>query len=136
MDRAVRRLRIAYWVGAIVDAAAGAQMLSPRLIAAMMGLQDFRPGPDFAYAMGMGAALMFGWTALLLKADRAPIERRDVLVLTVIPVIAGLVLNEIAAVRSGFLSLLAVQPIWVLQLALALLFLTAWRRANRAASNA
>src|SRR5271165_5175226 len=106
MDRAVRRLRIAYWVGAIVDAAAGAQMLSPRLIAAMMGLQDFRPGPDFAYAMGMGmgAALMFGWTALLLWADRAPIERRDVLVLTVIPVIAGLVLNEIAAVRSGFLS--------------------------------
>ena len=55
MDRAVRWLRIAYWIGAIVDAAAGIQMLSPRLFAVMMGLQDFRPGPDFAYAMGMGA---------------------------------------------------------------------------------
>ncbi len=99
-----------------------------------MGLGDFRPGPDFSYAMGMGAALMFGWTALLLWADRSPIERRDVLGLTVVPVIAGLVPNEIAAVRSGFLSFLAVAPIWVLQLALAILFLTAWRRANQAAA--
>ena len=77
---------------------------------------------------------MFGWTALLLWADRAPIERRGVLVLTVFPVIAGLALNEIAAVRSGFLSLLAVAPTWVLQLALAILFLTAWRCSNRTAA--
>ena len=134
MDRAVRGLRIAYWVGAIVDAAAGVQMLSPRLFAATMGLGDFRPGPDFGYAVGIGAALMFGWTALLLWADRAPVERRDVLVLTVVPVIAGLALNEMAAVRSGFLSFLAAAPIWVLQFALAFLFLTVWRHANRAAA--
>ena len=82
MNPVVRGLRTAYWVGAIVDAAAGVQMLSPRLFATMMGLGDFRPGPDFSYATGMGAALMFGWTALLLWADRAPIERRSVLLLT------------------------------------------------------
>ena len=77
---------------------------------------------------------MFGWTALLLWADRAPLERRDVLVLTVVPVIAGLALNEIAAVRSGFLSAPAVAPIWALQVVLAVLFLTSWRAANRAAA--
>jgi hypothetical protein len=93
-------------------------MLSPRLFAGMMGLQNFRPGPDLAYAMGTGAALMIGWTALLLWADRAPVERRDALVLTVIPVIESLALNEIVAVCSGFLSLLAVAPIWILQIAL------------------
>jgi hypothetical protein len=109
-------------------------MLSPRLTAFMMGLGDFRPGPDTAYAMGMGAALMFGWTALLLWADRAPMERRDALALTVVPLIAGLALNEAAAVRPGFLSLLAVAPIWALQIVLASLFLTTWRRANRAAA--
>lgn len=132
MDTAIRGLRIAYWAGAIVDAAAGLQMLSPRLYGFMMGLKDFHPGPDYAYAMGMGAALMFGWTALLLWADRAPMERRDVLALTVVPVIAGLALNEIAAVRSGFLSPLSVAPIWALQLVLAVAFLASWRRANRA----
>src|SRR5208283_903577 len=126
MYREVRQLRIAYWIGAIVDAAAGVQMLSPRLFAFGMGLGDFRPGPDFAFAMGMGAALMFGWTALLLWADRAPIERRGVLALTVVPVIAGLALNEVVAVRSGFLSPTAVAPIWALQVVLAALFLTTW----------
>ncbi len=132
MDDAVRRLRIAFWVGAVVDAAAGVLMLSPRAFAVGMGLREFRPGPDYAYAMGMGAALMFGWTALLLWADRAPMERRDVLALTVVPVIAGLALNEIMAVRSGFLSPLAAAPILALQVVLAALFLTSWRRANRA----
>jgi hypothetical protein len=134
MDRTVRRLRIAYWIGAIVDAAAGVQMLSPRLSAFMMRLADFRPGPDTRYAVGMGAALMFGWAALLVWADRAPIERRDILALTVVPVIAGLALNEIAAVRSGFLPLLAVAPVCALQVVLAALFLTSWRAANRAAA--
>ena len=52
----------------------------------------------------MGAALMFGWTALLLWADRAPVERRDVLLLTVFPVVVGLAVNEAAAVATGFLS--------------------------------
>ena len=52
MSPVVQGLRIAYWVGAIVDAAAGIQMLSPRLFAATLGLRDFRPGPEFAYAMG------------------------------------------------------------------------------------
>ena len=37
----------------------------------------------------------------------------DVLGLTVVPVIAGFVLNEIAAVLCGFLSFLAVVLIWV-----------------------
>ena len=110
-------------------------MLSPRLFAFGMGLNDFRPGPDFRYAMGMAAALMFGWTALLLWADRTPMARRDVLALTVAPVIAGLALNEIAAVRPGFLSPLSVAPVWTLQLVLAVAFLMTWRRANRAAAS-
>lgn len=109
VDAAVRRLRFAFWVGAIVDAAAAVQMLSPRLFAYMMGLGEFRPGAAYVYAMGLGAALMFGWTALLLRADPAPMERRDELALTVFPVIVGLALNEVFAVRSGFLSVASVR---------------------------
>ncbi len=114
MDDARRWLRISCWVGAVVDALAGVQMLSPRLFAFGMGLKDFHPGPDVRYAMGMGAALMFGWTALLLWADRRPIERRDVLALTVVPVIVGLAVNEAFGVASGFLSAAFAAPIWAL----------------------
>ena len=72
---AIRWLRIAYWVGAVVDLAAGAQMLRPPLFAFGAGAAGFAPGADYRYAMDMGASLMFGWTALLVWADRKPVER-------------------------------------------------------------
>ena len=52
--------------------------------------------------MGMGASLMFGWTVLLLWADQKPLERKAVLLITLLPVVLGLALNEIIAVRAGF----------------------------------
>jgi len=132
MTNAIRWLRISYWVGAIVDVAAGAQMLCPPLFALGMGLTTFNPGPEYRYAMGMGASLMFGWTALLLWADRRPIERMGVLPLTVVPVIAGLALNQAAGVGSGFLSVAAATPIWALQAVVSALFLVSYGVARRA----
>jgi hypothetical protein len=112
---AVRWLRISYWAGAILDALAALSMLSPDLFAATNGLPDFRPGADYRYAMGMGASLMLGWTALLLWADRKPLERKGVLLITLAPVVLGLVLNEVVAVREGFLSALTMVPVWIAQ---------------------
>jgi hypothetical protein len=132
MTSAVRWLRISFWVGAIVDLVAGVQMLCPPLFAFGMRLTNFTPGPEYRYAMGMGASLMFGWTALLLWADRRPIERMGVLPLTVVPVIAGLALNEAAGVGSGFLSLAAAAPIWALQAAISALFLVSYGVARHA----
>jgi hypothetical protein len=132
MANAIRWLRVSYWVGAIVDLAAGVQMLCPPLFAFGMGLTNFNPGPDYRYAMGMGASLMFGWTVLLLWADRRPIERMGVLPLTVVPVIAGMALNEAAGVGSGFLSVAAAAPLWALQAVLSGLFLVSYGLARRA----
>lgn len=130
---AVRWLRRCYRAGALLDALAAASMLSPRLFAATNALADFRPGEDYRYAMGMGASLMIGWTVLLLWADRRPLERRGVLPITLCPVVAGLVLNEIVAVRRGFLPLATTAPIWLVQAILTVAFLVAYARAERAA---
>ena len=121
-------------IGAAIDAAAGIQMLSPKLFAVGMGLSDFWPGADWRFAAGMGGGpdvRMDG--ALLLWADRAPVERRDVLLLTVFPVVVGLAVNEAAGVATGFLSAAFTAPIWALQLALSALFLESWRRGRAAA---
>lgn len=134
MADAIRWLRISYWVGAVVDAAAAVQMLWPPLFGFGMGLPDFNPGADYRYAMGMGASLMLGWTALLLWADRKPMERRGVLPLTVFPVIAGLASNQARGVWVGFLPALAVLPIWALQVGLGALFLASYWRACRASA--
>ena len=106
-------------------------MLSPRLFAATNRLPDFHPGIEYRYAMGMGASLMLGWTALLLWADRKPVERKGVLLITLLPVVLGLVLNEIVAVRAGFLSPLMTLPVWIVQGIITALFvfsyLNAWK---------
>jgi hypothetical protein len=121
--RAVRWVRIGYWCGAITDLLAVVAMVFPGIGAALYGLEDFRPGSDYSYAIDTAAALMLGWTALLIWADRRPLERKGVLVLTVCPVITGLVLGEIIAVRSGFLPLVNVIPTLVVQVALSVLLL-------------
>lgn len=127
---AVQWLRASYRVGAAVDAAAAVQMLNAWLFGLGMGLGGFAPGDDYRYAMGMGASLMLGWTALLLWADRSPVERRGVLLLTVL-VIAGLAANQLVAVRAGFLPLGPVAAIWGLQAALTVVFLYSYVVADR-----
>jgi hypothetical protein len=116
-------VRTACWIGAITDAGAAVQMLFPQVFAFAYKPNAFQPGPEYAFAMGMGASLMIGWTALLLWAARRPIERSGVLPLTVVPVIVGLVLNEIAGVARGFVPIGPLVPVFVLQLALSALFL-------------
>jgi hypothetical protein len=136
MEKTVRRLRISYWTGAVIDAGAAVQMLVPSLFGVMNGIPGFAPGSDYRFAMGMGASLMLGWTVLLLWADRKPIERSGVLLITLVPVVVGLALNELAAVRAGFLSVQTQAPIWLLQVGIAALFLTSYAGAHRQSAGA
>jgi len=131
MDDAVRWLRISYWAGAILDALAALSMLSPEVFAATNGLQNFHAGIEYRYAMGMGASLMLGWTALLLWADRKPLERKGVLLITLLPVVLGLALNEIVAVRGGFLSIWMTVPVWFVQAVITSLFIFSYLNARR-----
>ena len=131
MDDPVRWLRISYWAGAILDALAALSMLSPEVFAATNGLQNFHPGIEYRYAMGMGASLMLGWTALLLWADRKPLERKGVLLITLLPVVLGLALNEFVAVRGGFLSIWMTVPVWFVQAVITSLFIFSYLNARR-----
>ncbi len=106
------------YLGALIDAGAAIQMLWPWLFGVMYGIESFSPGADYRYAMGMGASLMLGWSALLIWTARRPLERSGVLLITVLPVIAGLIVNELVGVWSGFVELAAVVPVLVLQLLL------------------
>ena len=91
-----------------------------------------RDRPEFGYAMRTGAPLMAGWTVLLLWADRKPLERRGVLLITVAPVIAGLMANDTYAARAGHLSAMSVAPVRILQAGLVMLFGYSLARARRA----
>ena len=130
MDNRVRWLRISYWTGAAADALVVLPMLSPAIGGALFGIEDFDPAEDYRYAMALGASLMLGWTFLLLWADRRPVERRGILLLTVCPVLVGLVVAGIYAVASGLVEVERAVPVWVFQSGLVALFLTSYLRAR------
>ena len=111
MDAAVRWLRASYIAGAVADGLIGILMLLPD----RMGETEFR------YPMGLGASLMFGWTALLLWANRRPMERKGILILTIFPVISGLVATGIWAVAAGRFPFQKTAPSAILGIALIVL---------------
>ena len=121
-------LRISYWAGAIVDGVAALAMIFPALGKKMFGLTNFNPGPDYSFAMGMSASLMLGWTALLIWADRDPLSRKGILLLTVFPVIFGIVIAEIIVVASGLIAVGQMIPLWIIQVSLSILFIFSYWR--------
>ena len=127
--REVLHLRLAYWVGAVFDALTLIPMLVPGVGASIFGLRDFVPSAAYQYAMSTAAALMLGWTALLLWADRKPLARRGVLPLTVL-VVAGLAGSGAYAVASGLIALNCMLPTWIWQAVISGYFLFAYWRSR------
>lgn len=119
-------LRTSYWVGVVADAVATAAILIP----SRMGESEFR------YPMGLAAALMLAWTVLLIWADRRPVERRGVLLLTVFPLITGLMASCVFAGSSGQLPMEQVGARLVVMGIIAVLLLYSYAKANRAVARA
>jgi hypothetical protein len=112
-------LRAAFLIGAVIDALMIPLMLIPALARIFWGFTSFPA--TYKYAMIMGAALMLGWTLLLIWAYRRPIERRGVALLTIV-VILGIALANIYAVASGLISVSRMLLSWVVQVILLTVF--------------
>jgi len=97
---AVRWLKASFIAGAVADAIVGVLILIP----SRMGEAEFR------YPMGLAASLMFGWTLLLLWGYAKPVERKSVLLITIFPVITGLMASAMYQLVSGAFSLGRVLP--------------------------
>ncbi len=112
-------LRISYRTGAVADGLAAAIMLSQAILGQPSPITQFVPEAPYRYAMGLAGSLMLGWTILLLWADRRPVERRGVLMITNV-VILGLMVSGLYAVSAEFVgiasgvSLLAVEAFLLL----------------------
>jgi hypothetical protein len=130
-----RLLRIAYWYGAAVDMLSLPPMLSAKIAGLTFGIDGFAPGREYHYAMYVGAALMAGWTVLLLWADRQPLQRRGVLPITIVPVAAGIYGSTLYAGHSGLCSVARLTPMLVGPVLLAVLYLfTYWYTSPRRAA--
>jgi len=123
-------LRLSYWIGAIADLIVGIAMVYPKFLALVLRLKEPPLSTETRCALGIGASLMFGWTALLLWADRKPLERKGVLVLTV-AVILGLAFTILYGFLGGYIPLASAVSVWVFQTFLTVLFLSAYSLATK-----
>jgi hypothetical protein len=128
---AKKLLHISYWMGAITDLLFAIAMLYVPMLAGILRLPIIPNSLATKLALDMGASLMFGWTVLLMWGDRKPFERKGILLITILPVIAGLVLTTLYGYLSGFIPFKGAIPIWVLQIFLITLFLVAYFYANK-----
>jgi undecaprenyl pyrophosphate phosphatase UppP len=120
-------LRAAFLIGALTDGLAIVPMLSSRVGGALFGGDPGRASREYRYAMGIGASLMAGWTVLLLWGAASPFERRDLLVLTVFPVVAGIVAASVVASRRGVVKAARMVPLWIHLSLISALYLVAYR---------
>jgi hypothetical protein len=123
-------LKYSYWIGAIADFAVGVAMVFPELFLKIYRINNYSVDPPFRVAMLLAASLMFGWTILLIWAERKPAKRKGVLPITV-AVILGLAGSEAYAVAGGFIAFSEMIITWLVQLCLIILFLFSYLNASR-----
>jgi hypothetical protein len=86
MKKPILLLRLSYWIAAIAD-----------FIIAILAWMPERMGvTETVYPMGLVSAIAFSWGVLLVMADRKPLERRWILIPTI------LVVSLIAFARTKF----------------------------------
>lgn len=103
MENNVKWLRVSYWAGAIGDFVLAALVLIPE----RMGV------PSYVYPMGLMSAVAFSWGCMLIWADREPMERRWVLLPTIL-VGSMLLLAGIYSIYAGVITVESYMPNFVL----------------------
>lgn len=116
-------------IGAVLDGLVAIVMLVPSLEALAWGFDEPVLDLGFRFAMAFGAALMVGWTALLVWAAAKPVDRRAVAPLTML-VVAGLMCAESLGMASGFLPAIRVWALLIFQMALLVGLALAFRAAS------
>ena len=113
IDKRVLFLRVCFWIGAIADLLATVPLLFPKVAELMFGLSVAASDNAYLYVSRIGASLMLGWTFLLVWGSQKPIERKGIILLTLVPVLVGLCGASVLAVRSGFIPVASMLPLWI-----------------------
>jgi hypothetical protein len=107
-------LIISYWIGIIADAVAAVLLFSPAIAKFALQQQPFEISAAYLYVSRIAGALMLGWTVLLFWAQLKPIERADILLITLFPVVTLLAVAAVLVAKSNQISFSSLLPMFVL----------------------
>lgn len=126
-------LTISYWIGIIADAGATVLLFWPTLANLVLQPQPFEISAAYLYISRIAGALMLGWTVLLLWAQLKPIERADILLITLFPVVTLLVVAAVLVAKSNQISISNLLPMFVLYIIVYCMFIPSyiWAKKQR-----
>lgn len=124
-------LMTSYWIGIIADAVATILLFSPKAAKLVLQPQPFELSQIYLYVSRIAGALMLGWTVLLFWAQLKPIERADILLITLFPVVTILAGAAVFVAKSNHISSTNMMPMFVLYLVLYCTFIPSYVWAKR-----
>jgi hypothetical protein len=95
--------------------------------------QPFEISEAYLYVSRIAGALMLGWTVLLFWAQMKPVERADILLITLFPVVTLLALAAVLVAKSNQIFFSSLLPMFILYFAVYCTFIPAylWARKQR-----
>ena len=119
IQAAMKRLLVtSYWIGIIADAVATVLLFSLTVAEIILHPQSFQITPIYLYVSRVAGALMLGWTVLLFWAQQKPVERADILLITIFPVVTILAGAATHAVISQAISVVNLMSMFMLYIVL------------------
>ncbi len=106
-------LLASYWMGIVADAAAAVILFSPAAANFALQPRPFEVSAVYLYVARIAGALMLGWTVLLFWAQLKPIERADILLITLFPVLSILAIAAVLVVRSNQIAFASMLPVFI-----------------------
>jgi hypothetical protein len=131
MNRRIRFLKVCYYLGVLADLLATVPLVFPQVAKTMFGLQQTVFVDDYLYLSRIAASLMLGWTFLLLWGSFKPVERKAILLLTVCPVLLGLVIASVHFGLSGTAEIRYLIPLWTFYAFIIPLYIVAYSVASK-----
>ena len=103
-QKKIQIMKTICWIGVAADALWTIALVFPQFYGILTGKPDLQVDLSLRMALGIAGALMAGWTLLLAWTAKNPIERRVVMALTAVPVVAGLFAVALIGVVNGSTS--------------------------------
>jgi hypothetical protein len=100
-QKRIQIMKTICWIGVAADALWTIALVFPQVYGLLTGSHDLQFSFPMRMVMGIAASLMAGWTLLLAWTAINPVERRMVMALTALPVVAGLLVVALIGIVIG-----------------------------------
>jgi hypothetical protein len=135
IEKITKRLKTCMITGFVVDACMVVIFILPSLRVMVFGENPVLQTPLYEWGIRLVGSLGAGWTLLLLWASRKPLKRKDILLFTVFPLMAGAFAATVYAFLQHTVSLQFFLLFTFITLAHCPYFMFIWIKATRAVKN-